>query len=283
MNIGVSPAYFISKYGEDFSPDDIIHELPILQKMGFNAIQLEITKQEYLEQWDSDLIEKLSLRCNACSIDVSQVVAHHWITTFTSAEALSYGLIIDEIENFLQIASQLPNCKKLTVPLGRFIPDKLAIAKYGYTVIKKNLEEIFSDLCNRGSQKGISIVLELQPGSLIQGAAGFLRFLNEIGNPINLKYNLDTGHVNATREIVELYPALLGDLIAGTHLCDNDSKENLSLTPGKGNLNWGNILSALKSINYQGSYDLEIICPSTQVKEEYEIGYKYLMEFLDKS
>ena len=126
---------------------------------------------------------------------------------------------------------------------------------------------------------GKRLALELMPLSLVGGTEGFLRLLKEPGLG-ELAYNFDTGHAWARKERVELIPALVGNAIVGTHLCDNQGNENLKLRPGAGSLDFPALLAALEANGYAGSYDLEISCRPENLDAEYRRGRDAICELL---
>lgn len=279
--IGVSPAYFLSKYGDDFTIADLIKEIPLLKEQGFEAFQVEVTKRKYLKDWDSDSLDKLTKVCIKEQIQVSQVVAHFWIDDLSTLEGLQHGLNLVEVEQMLWMVNKLPRCRQLTVPFGRFEPDDTIIGDAGtYSSLFQQLAETLEKLCTLAGQQGTFIALELQPGAIIQGAAGFLQMSNLIKGHPALAYNFDTGHAHATKDIVELIPVRLGQRIVGTHLCDNNSQTNLSLTPGEGSIAWGSVCAGLKHNQYKGSYDLEIMCEDSEVEQKYAQGLRFISSMI---
>jgi len=279
--IGVSPAYFLSKYGDDFTVNDVIQEVRVLKKQWFAAFQLEVKKRTYLKDWHRENLEKLAQECTKEHMQVSQVVAHFWIDNLSSVEGIQKGLDQREVEQFLDMVDQLPHCRQLTVPFGRFKADLDILSNTAaYASLLQKLTATLEKLCVLGAQQGTFIALELQPGAIIQGVAGFHHMLSLLNGHPSLAYNLDTGHAHATKDVVELIPVRLGQRIVGTHLCDNATLENLSLTPGEGSIDWSAVCTALKQNHYQGSYDLEIMCKRGEVEEKYSQGLRFISQFV---
>jgi sugar phosphate isomerase/epimerase len=77
---------------------------------------------------------------------------------------------------------------------------------------------------------------------------------------------IDTGHANIGMGIK---PADLlrrmGPLVWALHLHDNDGSGDLHLPPGRGNIDWGDVIRALTEISYKGTLDVEI--PGTNYAE----------------
>ncbi len=277
--IGVTPAYFLSKYGNDFTPEDVLYEVPIIHKLGFDAFQLEITKREYLDHWDEENLLRLCKKCEDQKVLVSQLVAHFLIDDLSTIEGIKKGLDDKEIDHLFFIINHLPHCLQLTIPFGIFNP-KEEMSRKDYEKVLDQLSHSLENLLDKGKQQHVFIALELQPGAIIQGVSGFLQMLALLKEHPFLTYNFDTGHAHSTKDIVELIPLRLGSRISGTHLCDNDQKENLSLTPGEGTIEWERLIRALKNNHYKGSYDLEIMCNMNDVAEKYTRGLSYIRKLV---
>ena len=281
MNIGVSPAYVLSKFGEHFTVDEFIGEVPLLKEMGFSTVQLEITHLEHLDDWDGPALLKLRSVCEEYGMTVSQLVVHFWIDAFTNRGAIERGIDDHQVARCVALAENLPGCTLITVPFGRF---RMAWGECfsfeSYHSMERHLLHTLQKICGSAGEQGLAIAMELQPGAIIAGISGALRIMEMMDYPANLGYNFDTGHANAMREIVELVPARMEGRILGTHLCDNDGAVNLSLVPGAGSLDWSKTLAALAGCGYHGSYDLEIMCPPDEVERQYREGKRNVIQYM---
>lgn len=283
MKFGVSPAYFLSKYGEHFSPQECIAEVPLIKKMGFDSMQLEITYVQHLDDWKSSEISQLRAICEEHAVDISQLVAHFWIENSTTPMGILQGYSRVEVSKLLVLAEGLPGCSLLTVPFGKFHTEQQDVmTRESYRKIERAFLDNLQLLCDMAQAHGVKIALELQPGSIIPGIGGVQQILSILQPIDNLGYNFDTGHVHAFRDVLETIPARLGNRIFGTHLCDNDGMVNLSLTPGEGTIEWDQVLGALLSNGYQGSLDLEIMCPPEEVSKRYVEGLHYICQYVER-
>ncbi|WP_422479417.1 sugar phosphate isomerase/epimerase family protein [Pleomorphochaeta sp. DL1XJH-081] len=282
MKFGVSPAYFLSKYGEHFSPQQCIAEVPLIKKMGFDSMQLEITYVQHLDDWRSSQVSQLQATCEEYTVDISQLVAHFWIENSTTPIGILNGYSREEVSKLLVLAESLPGCSLLTVPFGKFHTEQQVMTHESYRKIERTLLDNLQRLCDMAQAHGVKIALELQPGSIIPGLGGVQQILSILQSVDNLGYNFDTGHAHAFRDVLETIPARLGNRIFGTHLCDNDGMVNLSLTPGEGTIDWEQVLDALLLNGYQESLDLEIMCPPEEVSKKYKEGLDYISQYVEK-
>ncbi len=269
--IGVSPAYFLSKFGRRFSPEDLMGEMPLLSSRGFTSLQVELTEKEAMNDWNNaSVIQMFIDKCAANNIVISQVVAHFWIDYFESSASLSTLVPKNERYMLIHLASVLPGEKVLTIPFPCFQGTNEERSE-SIQVVKDELES----LSEEAARHGVRIAAELQPGHLFGTIANFQNTISRW--PFDVFYNLDTGHVNAAGEDVPLIVKLLGKRIIGTHLCDNDSVVNDSLCPGKGNISWKETLDSLNNCAPEIFWDLEIMCSPSAVESEYSEGKQFLL------
>lgn len=86
---------------------------------------------------------------------------------------------------------------------------------------------------------------------LLNTAQEAVDFIDEIGSP-NVKMLLDTFHMNIEED--SIYKAVLtaSDKLGHLHIGENNRK-----TPGSGNIPWGDLMSALRHIEYKGHIVME--------------------------
>jgi sugar phosphate isomerase/epimerase len=120
------------------------------------------------------------------------------------------------------------------------------------------------------------------PSAVIGGIDGFMRLCDQLGKD-TLGLNFDTGHAWAAKENLYMIPAKLNGQLLGTHFCDNFGHENLSLRPGAGSIDWPAVIEGLRTAAYEGSFDIEIICPPENVRQEYAQGLAFIDAMLRKT
>lgn len=267
---GVSPAYFISRFGNGFSPGDICNGLDDLARMGFGAFELEVFHPESLEEWEQRGAPEVARAVKATGLEVSQFVGHFLLHSFADAQSLASEGGVEEFRRVLGSLEHFPGCRTVTLP----IPG-IEVARGGYTTLYRDTLRKLEAMLAVAAANEVRLALEILPYSIIGGSEGFLRLLDRLESPW-LGYNFDSGHAWAMKERIELLPEKLSGLIFGTHLCDNDGGVNNSWTPGDGTVDWPAVIPALKRSGYTSSLDIEIHCPSDQVEEHYRRGREYL-------
>lgn len=276
MNIkwGVSPAYHISRYSDNFSPEEVAASLKDLTAMGFSAFQLEVFHPETLTDWTQRGIYMVARAAEKANIYPSQFVGHFLLHGFGSIEAIKSDFGISEIKTCLELLKPFPDCKVITVAIPALTGSSLSMKTNEYSALWDRFAEKLKTMLSIAEGGGKRMALEILPGSITGGIKGLLQLINETKG--DLGYNFDTGHAWASREIVDLIPAMLGNKIFGTHLKDNAQTENLALSPGKGTIPWDSLVPNLLGNGYKGSWDLEIKCDSAKVQAEYENGLQFL-------
>jgi len=92
------------------------------------------------------------------------------------------------------------------------------------------------------------------PGSRMEELA---ELLGELGSP-RLRLAIDTGHANITADAAAETLAA-GDLLATTHVHDNNGRSDSHHPPGLGTIDWPSWFAALDAIGYQGPIMLECV------------------------
>lgn len=270
----MSPAFLISLFGDKFTPDDVCAAMPVIRRLGFDCFQVELVSFDSVDLWLNGSAEKIKNRAAETGLLMSQFVAHFMMEAFADERALFGDFGIEEMHKVFEIAGALRKEAPITVAIGPYhgeASDPKARAG-AYARLVEKLATIAQDAWSLG----LKLSLEIQPGTLMEpGANGIMKAIRDIGSG-NVGYNLDTGHVWAAGNNVARYPETLGGYIEGTHLCDNFGRENLSLRPGAGSIDFGYLIPALMRSKYDSSLDLEIFAPSGKVEDEYSTGLAYV-------
>lgn len=282
-NIGVSPAFLISSYGTDFTPENVCDAIEKTRLWGFSNIQLEIFDQEKIPMWlEGGGAEKVKKMLINTGIIINQLVCHLLINEFDSEETLLKTNGFQIMKEVIQIGNRLECCDSIVLPVGSFnntkecLTGQTSIETLTTLFIKKFMK--FYDLIHFNHYK---LAVELLPNTLI----GSYKSLYDIIFALNLGktgYLFDTGHAWAGGENVLDIPITYKGMIFGTHLCDNFGFESLSLSPGKGNINWNEIIKNLVFSKYNGYFDIEIMCEPKDVEEEYRTSLDFIQSLINR-
>jgi len=267
--IGVSPAYFISSFGTAFGPEHIASGLPFLAKAGYGGFQAEVFLESTLPAWTPEATTSVITTADSLGLHCTAFVAHFLGGAFSTEAALAAGpggATGASVSKALSIAAAFPDNHIFVLPLPAFSGNTEAVRG----LFLSRLQALLTDV----EAAGFELALELMPGNVLGGSAAFRALCSGTGSESasvfrSLRLLFDTGHFWAMGEQVAGLPAVLGDRMVATHLCDNDGVENLSLCPGDGTIPFAATAAALKKASYSGSYDVEIVCPRERVNHEY--------------
>lgn len=269
---GVSPAFTISLFGDGFTASQMADSITRLPSLGFSAYQPEIYRDEELEPWLAGGATQVAAAGVDAGLTPTQFVAHFLLHSFGDTRTLRSERGIDEFAGVCEVCSRFSGMDVITVPLPAFADDGAPFtAAYGALLDK------LARMGEVARRTGYRIALEVLPGSLLGGPAGVAPLIERLGGA-PFGYNLDPGHVWASRDNPAWVAERLGDAVFGTHLCDNDGITNESRGPGRGTIDWNRLLRALDSIGYSGSYDIEIHTAAERVPEEYRAAREFLQD-----
>ncbi|MEM5947671.1 sugar phosphate isomerase/epimerase family protein [Spirochaetia bacterium 38H-sp] len=264
---GVSPAYFISRFSSAFTPDDMASVMPDIASSGYDACEIEIFYPNRLDEWTSFTSKMLSSSARLAGIKISCFAAHFLLNAFSSNDTLMSDYGIAEFDRVSEIASELgTDC--IIVPIPAF---SSAIEEHTKSRFITKLESMLSIAARHKKY----LALEIMPDSLLSCMDDMSRLFSILDDS-HLGLNLDTGHFNAMGIPPHLVADSFSHKIFATHLCDNDSLENLSLVPGDGNINWTTLMDILTKQCAPVSMDIEIICPPEDVTEKYRNALLFL-------
>jgi len=249
--------------------------------LGFEQFQPEVFHAESLADWANGGSQQVRRCSEGLGLRPSQFVAHFMLKAFSHTSSVMSDMGIVEIDSVLQIVDRLEDCSIITIPLGGFDPQGIDTPG-DYTALFDRCVEKIGRLLETVESAGRRLALEIMPSAVIGGIDGFKRLCDQLDTD-TLGLNYDTGHAWAAKENLSMIPAKLNGQILGTHFCDNFSFENVSLRPGTGSIDWPGIIDSLGTSGYEGSFDVEIICPSEAVRQEYSQARTFIESILGQT
>ncbi|MGD0028694.1 MAG: sugar phosphate isomerase/epimerase family protein [Candidatus Bathyarchaeia archaeon] len=135
-------------------------------------------------------------------------------------------------------------------------------------LIELNVSSI-RELAGEAGEHGVKIAVENGPlnDPTFLTITDHLRIISEVRRD-NVGVCIDVGHANVG---MKLKPAdvlrQVGSLTWALHLHDNDGTGDQHLPPGRGNIDWADVVKALEEIRYEGSLNIEFI---SSMSKEFE-------------
>lgn len=295
MKINMCWLYAISKYGYPPSIEDTLKVIDEIADLGFTYMEMEGVREENMKAvWDSrklikDKVEERGIKLmNFCPI-LPGLVSLDKREREKEFELYKIGLDLSEYfgTELVQIDSFTPPLKfKGDAPYKEAISFGLDLKvevdpEFSWDDQWKVLVESFSRAAEMAKERGKKLCVEPRVGEMIANTDSALRLIDHMGGPENFGVVLDTGHLNAQKEILPLSVEKLGKKIFYLHVSDNDGKVNEHLGLGKGSIDWEGVFITLKKHGFDGYVGLDIGNVEDLDKEVVE-SKRFLEDLFDK-
>ena len=143
------------------------------------------------------------------------------------------------------------------------------------------LEKIFLDgvttVSKIAEQEDIKLLIEPEPGLLIENSRQFKNFMTKIISPKYIRLNFDIGHFYCVNEDPAKVVYELSDYIEHFHLADiAPTRIHNHLIPGKGSIDFRSVFDAIDDIGYQGFVTVELYPYQDKPVDAAKEAYDYL-------
>ncbi len=129
-------------------------------------------------------------------------------------------------------------------------------------------------------QLDITLMVEPEPGLLIQHSQECLEFLARLNHP-NLKMNCDLGHFYCVDEDPAKVLRACAPQIAHIHLEDiPENRVHQHHIPGEGAMDWPEIFAAIRAIHYAGWITVELYPYETTAEDAAKKAFNFLHPFI---
>jgi sugar phosphate isomerase/epimerase len=129
-------------------------------------------------------------------------------------------------------------------------------------------------------QAGVTLMVEPEPGLLIQHAQECVEFLRRVNHP-NLKMNCDLGHFYCVGEDPATVVRECREWISHIHLEDiKENRVHQHRIPGEGAMEWEGIFAAINEIGYKGWITVELYPYESTAEEAARKAFEYLQRFV---
>jgi sugar phosphate isomerase/epimerase len=129
---------------------------------------------------------------------------------------------------------------------------------------------------------GVKILVEPEPGLLLENSEQFLRFIKNINSDC-VGLNFDMGHFFCVREDPAALIYNLAEHIGHFHLADiAHTRVHNHLIPGQGAVDFLSIFKAISEINYQGFITVELYPYQDDPVYAANVSHKYLTNIISQ-
>jgi sugar phosphate isomerase/epimerase len=143
----------------------------------------------------------------------------------------------------------------------------------------RHFKEGLMAVAEHARQQGVRILIEPEPGLLIENSRQFTSFFGEL-DPEVFGLNCDLGHFFCVGEDPALVVQQLHPVIGHFHLEDIPaSREHYHLIPGDGAIDLPRVLQAISRIGYEGFVTVELYTYEEQAEHAALRAYQYLQNW----
>lgn len=258
----------ITLYGLPPSVENIIKVMGEIKAAGFNTMEMEIVAGEYQDYADN--WEKIIQRSKELDIEVVSIMAVTYELFSLNKQKREKSL--EDLARICKMTAQIgakmtTNCFYLPPEME---PKEKTSIYHGGPSVAVNIPKDFNWLELRGivieqlrkssaiaSENGLQFAMEMRAGDFISSLDGVISIFNDCGvDNIGMVY--DVAHAHAISEYLDLGIYKLGKYLKLVHLSDNDGTRPFHYQPGKGNIDFKNIIDTLKKVNYDGYVVVDI-------------------------
>ncbi len=131
-------------------------------------------------------------------------------------------------------------------------------------------------------RKGIKILIEPEPGLLIENSSEFLEIYRKL-DPAVFGLNFDIGHFFCVGEDPSALVLQLKDCSSHFHLEDiGSSRRHHHLMPGEGAIDLPGVLETIESTGFSGYVTVELYTYSENAEEAARRAFRYLSDWREK-
>ena len=264
-----------SKFGEEKA-------IEIIAKAGFDAVDycmLDLDKENYVLNSDSYKAHALKL----------VEVAKRNNVYFNQGHAVGYIPHEDHDTVIKKLIEKNSRAIEISGIMGirTLVIHPVAFGNYigrEEYVFEKNMQ-YFKGLLPYAEEHGVKLACEnmwcsdkrkkVTTGGVCGNPFEHARYIDEINHPL-LVACIDVGHCSLSGREASDCIRVLGDRLGALHIHDNDYLDDMHTLPGLSEMNFGEIMKALKDIDYKGDFTLETdhFFDSLNTIEETEAGMK---------
>ena len=261
-----------------FTNFSLIDAIQRISNAGYDGIEIVVdTPHAFLPLSDKQ-IEEIKHNLKSYDLLVSNLNANTvtgWYSNERNIEKFEPSLSnknetlrnwrIDYTKKSIQLAKELES-ESICITAGIKHVENM---NYEISILKKSL----STILEFAETYDIKIAIEYEPGLLVENSEDVLELSR---NFKNLGLNLDTCHVAVLNEnFVELIQKFK-DRIFHTHISDCKDSVHYHLIPGRGEIDFCEIHSSLKKINYNGFLTAELYTYAENPEEALSETFNFL-------
>jgi sugar phosphate isomerase/epimerase len=261
---------------------DLLTALEMIAAIGFSGVEImcdrphlyppEWTEQEILSL--KNALARLKLKVTNLNSFTLYAIGDVILPSWIDADPQQRKIRIDHTISCLHLAANI-GCKNISIPPGGkagLMPEREAVSLF-----KKGLEQVLP----AAEAFGVRLLIEPEPRLLIENSSQITSFVSDIPSDY-IGINFDIGHFfcageNPAAAFENLFP-----WIGHVHIEDiaADRTHN-HLIPGLGAINFAEVFSVMKQLQYAGDISLELYPYTGTPSEAGRQGRAHLLPMLE--
>lgn len=260
-----------------FKKTTLENAIDVIASIGYNGVEVMAdVPHAYPPDMPADRTERVRKQIVSRGMSVSNVNA---FTLFADGDTYHPTWIEDDLRLVAKRVTHTKNAIRMTAALG----GKTISLQPGGPLGTLDREEALrryqaglEECLPLAQELGITLMVEPEPGLLIQYSHECVAFLQRVNHP-NLKMNCDLGHFYCVEEDPAQVVRECAAYIAHIHLEDiKENRVHQHRIPGEGAMDWAGIFDAMRTIRYSGWVTVELYPYETTAEEAARRAFEYL-------
>jgi sugar phosphate isomerase/epimerase len=231
--------------------------IPLISQIGYSGIEILCDVPHAYPPKDLDVIRIRSLlskhnleisNLNSFTLYAIRDTYHpSWVEDISSLRHIRF----EHTKNCIELARRL-GCKFVSTEGGG------PLLKKSYQSLRRRFKKEMNALSRYAEDQGIKVLVEPEPGLLLESSRDFLSFIKGIESEY-IRLNFDIAHFYCAREDPAEMVHRLSDFIEHFHLSDiATSRIHNHLIPGEGSIDFKSVFRAIVEFGYKGYVTVEL-------------------------
>lgn len=251
-----------------------IESLMRVSEAGFRYVEMWPEPWRTFEEDLNDLLDAI----NVYDVEVYSVHAPFSGLDISDIDEGIRRMSLQKVLRALEVAVRLGCTHFVVHPSARKYGKKEDYEK-AKSLLMKSVEAIVKKAEDHGVTMSIENMLAPPDGFRVGTKVSELKEIIAALRGGEVGICLDTGHANYNGLEVAEEAKEAGDLLTALHVNDNDGRGDQHMVPGEGTIDWPKFIEALKDVNYNGVFMLEIYGgdrAEEKLRKSYEAASKLL-------
>jgi sugar phosphate isomerase/epimerase len=232
--------------------------IPLISQIGYSGIEILCDVPHAYPPKDLD-VNKIRALLSKHNLEISNLNSftlyaikdtYHpsWVEDTSDLRHMRF----EHTKNCIELASKL-GCRIVSTEGGGPLPKK----SY-HSVLRSRFEKEMNTLSQFAEDQGIKVLVEPEPGLLLENSQDFLFFIKSIESEY-IRLNFDIAHFYCAREDPAEVVHRLSDFIEHFHISDiATSRIHNHLIPGEGSIDFKSVFRAIVEFGYKGFVTVEL-------------------------